>query len=261
MKGRALSFSGGLILLVACVAAGAKRQWPAQQSVAANDPRVERCWEVLQKLKDAYVRENMLWFMRYVSDEFLRGKQIFREGVEEDMRKNDVVLLDIWRERATGSGTDRFIDVRWERRFDDRETGRRITQRGRSSLWFREEDGSYKLHDIRGDLMFGFSWSEMRLQPDLVGVITQVNVITDVIVDVEVRNESEVDAPNVVVRVLLNGQQFAPDQRIFMGARDVQVLSFTNTGAPGSGTATVIVDPGGRITEVDEVNNRQDVPY
>lgn len=230
-----------------------------------NMSRTDQCKWILEQLRKAYLREDLRGFMSWISPSYVGNASSLRERVDLDGRRLDMVLIDVWHDRATGDpGTERILDARWERRYDNRLIGERVTDRGTTSFVFREERAGYRLVDQRGQPLFGISPADAPTFVDFETEDVIVTVLASTItVDLDINNNGSVDIPNVVVRLLIDGKQVAPDRTITATAAVNVVVTFTGIPKPsvGSHTATGIVDPQSQMAELVEINNRKTVPF
>lgn len=230
-----------------------------------NMTRTDQCRWILEQLRKAYLRKDVRGFTAWISPDYVGAASTLRERVEIDARRLDMVLIEIWHDRATGDpGTERILDARWERRYDSRLLGERVTDRGTTSFVFHEERSGYRLVEQRGQPLFGISPADA---PVLVDIETEdlsaMILATTITINLDINNNGSVDVPNVVVRLLIDGKQAAPDRIITATAAANVIVSFTGIPKPpaGSHAATGIVDPLNQMAELVETNNRKTLSF
>jgi hypothetical protein len=233
---------GGMKWLTPVILLAACRSGPA--APIPTDPAMK----VILALRDAYIRKDMSAFMSHISSRYPKD---IREALRQDFQESSVVSLDLWHEKTV----DRFVEVRWEKRHEDRKTGHRVTGRGRTEFIFAQEDGVLRVVDQRGDPLFGWSGSDTDLTVESVMVaLPEIQAI--------VANLGRNDAQNVRVRLSIDGVPTGKDQFVAVPGRGRATVVWSGAFPPGPGrTARVSVDPVNAIVETNELNNERDASY
>lgn len=255
-----------LLIPVACVSSNQARgagQGDSMTIEFTGKSREEACREILQLVRRAYVEENINAFMAWVSRDYARDYTLLREAITRDVRNFDVVALDLWIDRTVSSDKDRIFDCRWEKRYDDRATGQRVTSRGSTSFIFRDERDGYRLYDMRGDLIFGQSSPELGQMADLSVESVDADTATEVLIVMAViKNRGGAAAQNVRVRLRYTQANPPPEDKfVTLKPGESATLQWGPFFIPIEGTATVTVDSDNRIVETDEFNNEKSDNY
>ncbi len=113
--------------------------------------------EIKQKIVDAYVAKNLTRFMSYVSDSFTGDVFALEEAVQSDFRMYDNMNVDVTIQQVDKSGDQANVDFTYEWSAVETSTGEIVTESGRSSFIFVQEQGSYKILTMACPIIFGIS--------------------------------------------------------------------------------------------------------
>lgn len=261
-----------LPLLVACpVPAGVFGQKEGQKTGGVeakylNMTRPEYCFYLTQKMRDAYVAENISSYMSYVSRSFRGGYSVLQNGVENDFRNFDFLREDMWLDRGTlAENNDVYLDFHWTLQYSARGTGQISTMNGKSTAQFSEETEDYRMVDLRGDKPFALT-TETVGSPDLT-----VKVISALLMDgpaakvtMIVSNIGKAASPDssVFVKVILEGNPATktdPVGGLGPGQSSTIVVIVPIPTVPFA-SVTATIDPNNQIAEMNENNNSHTFP-
>lgn len=141
--------------------------------VVKNQTRNDKVAAVFKEMMKNYEEENLEGFFSYVSeDRFQQDYMTFFDAIDEDMRVYDVLSVDVWINKTTEDGVKRFLNVKWEKRYEsskpvglnsyDLESSSEyeVFQSGTTDFLFDEINGKYKLIQIAGNNFWGRSLKE-----------------------------------------------------------------------------------------------------
>jgi len=142
-----------------------------RQAVAKEEVK-----KTFNEMLQAYMREDLAGFMRYVSDNFQGDISILEDALEKDFRYFDNIKIYVSISRITKRG--RYYDVcyRYNRQVTSTKTGKILKDSSSSCASFELEENQIKLVKLMAPLIFGVSEPE-----DVATGVTQEAVGTEVI--------------------------------------------------------------------------------
>jgi|GEM_PF-1764885 len=134
-----------------------------RELIVQDKTRSMQVESVFKEMMAAYEDEDARGFLDYVSDERFRQDYItFTDALYNDFRNYEIHQVDYWIDRVVPDNVKQFLYVQWEKRYENLDDGRQLTQRGFSRFLFDEVDGEYLLIELAGNHLFGGSLQEWR---------------------------------------------------------------------------------------------------
>jgi len=116
-----------------------------------------------KKMMNYYQNENESNFFSLVDkNSFLEDYMLFRQAIEKDFRTYDVLDFEYWIDKITSDGTKRYLYVKWKKTYQTINGTGTFIKKGYSRLLFDKVNGSYKLVELAGDVLYGNSLSEWK---------------------------------------------------------------------------------------------------
>lgn len=157
---------------------------PPGEEVGHRDEDLRRLVRrALSELTTAYERRNPRAFTALVSSGFLGGRTQLEEGIRFDFELFTSIRVEVDVRRLERRGGRFVVEADWRKTQLPRRT--RVAQKtsGSTTLFFTLEDGSMRLIDLRGHLLFATLSPEIAessgLLPDVVGAIQEARVRRD----------------------------------------------------------------------------------
>jgi len=144
-----------------------------RELIVQDKTRAMQVEAVFKEMIAAYENEDAYGFLEHVSDERFRQDYItFTDALYSDFRNYEIHRIDYWIDKVVPDNVKQFLFVRWEKRYENLDDGRQLTQRGVSRFLFDEVDGRYLLIELAGNNLFGDSLPEWRQEvPQIVGQV------------------------------------------------------------------------------------------
>ncbi len=113
--------------------------------------------QAFEKMLQAYMRENLNGFMRYVSDNFEGDISVLEDALEKDFRYFDNIRIYVSISRITKRGKYYDVCFRYNRRVTSTKTGSVLKDNSTSCASFELKDNQIKLVKLMAPLIFGVS--------------------------------------------------------------------------------------------------------
>ncbi len=123
--------------------------------------RTEDVIAAVQALADAYEHQDAAAFAQMVARDYLGNKTMLEEGVRFDFDMFLDIQLKIYINRIQQSAGRYTVETRWDKAQTPRKTGQVQKTTGTTTITFAVEDGSLKVQNLRGDLIYA------TLSPDI----------------------------------------------------------------------------------------------
>jgi len=134
-----------------------------RELIVQDKTRAMQVESVFKEMMAAYEDEDARGFLDLVSDERFRQDYItFTDALYSDFRNYEIHQVEYWIDRIVPDNVKQFLFVKWEKRYENLDDGRQITQGGFSRFLFDEVDGDYLLIELAGNPLFGGSLQEWR---------------------------------------------------------------------------------------------------
>ncbi|WP_321365519.1 CARDB domain-containing protein [uncultured Desulfuromusa sp.] len=132
-----------------------------RELIVQDKTRAMQVESVFKEMMAAYEDEDARGFLDYVSDERFRQDYItFTDALYSDFRNYEIHQVEYWIDKVVPDNVKQFLFVRWEKRYENLDDGRQLTQRGVSRFLFDEVEGDYLLIELAGNQLFGASLPE-----------------------------------------------------------------------------------------------------
>jgi hypothetical protein len=117
-----------------------------------DNQKVEKSFKQMIR---AYKNKNLKVFISYISENKFQGDFLdFVDSVENDMRVNRVISMDVWIDKITTDGKKRFLYITWNKTHNSTKTDGEIRTEGKSIFLFENFKKRYKLINFEGDPFF-----------------------------------------------------------------------------------------------------------
>ena len=117
-----------------------------------DNQKVEKSFKQMIR---AYKNKNLKVFVSYISENKFQGDFLdFVDSVENDMRVNRVISMDVWIDKITTDGKKRFLYITWNKTHDSAKIDGEIRAEGKSMFLFENFKKRYKLINFEGDPFF-----------------------------------------------------------------------------------------------------------
>ena len=136
--------------------------------------------ETFEKMLQAYMKEDLSGFMKYVSDDFQGDISVLEDALEKDFRYFDNIKIYTSISRITKRGKYYDLCFRYNRQVTSTKTGRILKDSSYSCASFELRDNKVKLVKLMAPLIFGVSEPEdvaTAVAPEAVG--TKVITVSD----------------------------------------------------------------------------------
>ena len=110
--------------------------------------------DVVTKIANAYESQSTADFASLISRDYLGNRVFLEEGVRFDFDMFTDIRLKIFIDRIEQHGDLYLADTHWEKSQNPRKTGQQQMTTGRTVMTFSLEDGSLKIKNLRGDLIY-----------------------------------------------------------------------------------------------------------
>ena len=118
-----------------------------------DNQKVEKA---LNQMIKSYKNKNLKVFVSHILENKFQGDFLdFVEEVQNDMRVNTVMSIDVWVDKITTDGKKRFLYITWNKIHTSIEMDGEITTDGKSMLLFQKSKKRYGLIDFKGAPLFG----------------------------------------------------------------------------------------------------------
>jgi len=132
-----------------------------RELIVQDKTRAMQVESVFKEMMAAYEDEDARGFLDYVSDERFRQDYItFTDALYNDFRNYEIHQVDYWIDKVVPDNVKQFLFVHWEKRYENLDDGRQLTQKGVSRFLFDEVEGEYLLVELAGNNLFGASLQE-----------------------------------------------------------------------------------------------------
>lgn len=132
-----------------------------RELIVQDKTRAMQVESVFKEMMTAYEDEDARGFLDYVSDERFRQDYItFTDALYNDFRNYEIHQVEYWIDKVVPDNVKQFLFVHWEKRYENLDDGRQLTQQGVSRFLFDEVDGDYLLVELAGNNLFGASLLE-----------------------------------------------------------------------------------------------------
>jgi hypothetical protein len=108
----------------------------------------------VKAIAEAYERQDLSYFSRYISRDYLGNSTFLEEGVRFDFDMFTDIRLTIYVNRIEQRGNIFLADTKWDKSQTPRQTGQQQTTNGRTTMVFALEDGVMKIKNLRGNLIY-----------------------------------------------------------------------------------------------------------
>lgn len=157
-----------------------------RELIVQDKTRAMQVESVFKEMMAAYEDEDPRSFLDYVSDERFRQDYItFTDALYSDFRNYEIHQVEYWIDKVVPDNVKQFLFVRWEKRYENLDDGRQLTQRGVSRFLFDEVEGDYLLIELAGNQLFGASLPEwvQEVPPisgqELTATVTEPGAVCD----------------------------------------------------------------------------------
>jgi len=117
-----------------------------------DNQKVEKAFKQMVR---AYKNKNLKAFISHISENKFQGDFLdFVDSVENDMRVNRVINVDVWIDKITTDGKKRFLYITWNKIHDSTKIDGEIRTEGKSMFLFEKFKKRYKLINFEGDPFF-----------------------------------------------------------------------------------------------------------
>ncbi len=114
--------------------------------------------DLLDKLMDAYRRENAAQFMALVSDDFAADKTILDRAVRKDFLIFDNIIMRYTLNNVTSDTVGKvFVLLTYNRQVTSTKSGKTLQDNGQTQFTFKMDDRGLRLWDMKIPLLFGLS--------------------------------------------------------------------------------------------------------
>jgi hypothetical protein len=194
--------------------------------------------DVLDKLIDAYQRENPGQFMALVADDFAGDKTILDRAIRKDFTVFDNIAIRYTLNNVTSDATGKvFAGLSYSRMVTSTRTGKSLSDKGSTEFTFKVGDRGLRAYSMKIPLIFGLSDASNVAT----GVVNQGTNEPVILVDAK-GNVSTVPF-NEAARVIGSGGM--PAQSVDLSSMEGFIFSSaTKTGQTG-GDITVFIEPWG----------------
>jgi subtilase family serine protease len=132
-----------------------------RELIVQDKTRAMQVEKVFKEMMAAYEDEYARGFLDYVSDERFRQDYItFTDALYSDFRNYEIHQVEYWIDKTVPDNIKQFLFVHWEKRYENLDDGRQLTQKGVSRFLFDEVEGEYLLVELAGNNLFGASLQE-----------------------------------------------------------------------------------------------------
>jgi len=132
-----------------------------RELIVQDKTRAMQVESVFKQMMAAYEDEDARGFLDRVSDERFRQDYItFTDALYSDFRNYEIHQVDYWIDKVVPDNVKQFLFVHWEKRYENLDDGRQLTQKGVSRFLFDEVEGDYLLVELAGNNLFGASLQE-----------------------------------------------------------------------------------------------------
>ena len=132
-----------------------------RELIVQDKTRAMQVESVFKQMMAAYEDEDARGFLDHVSDERFRQDYItFTDALYSDFRNYEIHQVDYWIDKVVPDNVKQFLFVHWEKRYENLDDGRQLTQKGVSRFLFDEVEGDYLLVELAGNHLFGGSLLE-----------------------------------------------------------------------------------------------------
>lgn len=249
-----------------------------RELIVQDKTRAMQVESVFKEMMAAYEDEDARGFLDYVSDERFRQDYItFTDALYSDFRNYEIHRVDYWIDRIVPDNVKQFLYVKWEKRYENLDDGRQLTQNGFSRFLFDEVDGEYLLVELAGNHLFGGSlqeWTEEVPQisgqevtvsqstsattpvgkPDLTVVAYDYDIFTGG-VSFRVNNIGTAASGSCRLDYIDTSTSLPPSIPYVIVPSIAAGESYQNTITPGPNPGRLTIDSGNDVNESNEANN------
>ena len=110
--------------------------------------------ESVKQIAEAYEREDLALFSKYISMNYLGNKSFLEEGVRLDFDLFTSMKLTIYINRIQKQNNTYIAETKWDKDQTPRKTGQQQKTTGNTTMIFVLEDGLMKIQNLRGNLIY-----------------------------------------------------------------------------------------------------------
>ena len=110
--------------------------------------------DVVTKIANAYESQNTADFASLISRDYIGNRVYLEEGVRFDFDMFTDIRLKIYIDRIEKRGDLYVADTHWDKSQNPRKTGQQQMTTGKTVMMFSLEDGTLKIKNLRGNLIY-----------------------------------------------------------------------------------------------------------
>ncbi|MBU1044059.1 MAG: hypothetical protein KJ915_06635 [Candidatus Omnitrophica bacterium] len=114
----------------------------------------EQVLATLQALSNAYEKQDVAEFAKYISRDYLGNQTFLEEGIRFDFDMFIDIQLTIFVNRIESRKGMWIAETKWDKKQTPRTTGQQQLTSGQTTMIFVAEDGVLKIKNLRGNLLF-----------------------------------------------------------------------------------------------------------